>query len=310
MDQPLISVIIPHLNQLNRLEACLTSLEAQTVERSLFEIIVVDNGSSPGPEFIISRHPGVRLLYEHQPGPGPARNLGARSATADILCFVDADCRAHRDWLAAALRELAASAPGTILGGDVQIWRADPGKYTAIEVYETVFAYRQRLHVESHGYSGTGNLAVRRADFEKIGPFGGILLPEDRDWGQRARAASFRFKYVPDMIVFHPPQSSLRRLCIQWDREIRHALTRARQQSANWRLIWAARALVVLCSPIVHGFWIMAARRIDLLSRCKGLAVLIAIRAYRAWRMMALLGSPRSGVLWNRDAIVGADEAD
>src|SRR5215469_398039 len=172
MDEPLTSVIIPHLNQLNSLEACLSSLEAQTLERSLFEIIVVDNGSSPGPEFLISRHPGVRLLYEHQPGPGPARNLGANSATGNVLCFIDADCRAHRDWLAAALCELAASPPGTILGGDVQICRRDPTKYTAIEVYETVFAYRNRLHVESHGYSGTGNLVVRRSDFEKIGPFG------------------------------------------------------------------------------------------------------------------------------------------
>jgi hypothetical protein len=54
----------------------------------------------------------------------------------------------------------------------------------------------------------------------------------------------------------------------------------------------------------------LSARRIDLLSRCKGLAVLVAIRSYRAWRMATLLGSSKNGVLWNRDMMIGADEAD
>jgi glycosyltransferase involved in cell wall biosynthesis len=309
VNQALISVIIPHLNQVEGLEACLTSLETQTLERSLFEIIVVDNDSSPRPEVVISRHPGVRLLYEGKPGPGPARNLGARTTTAPVLCFIDADCRAHTDWLTVALASLASSPEGTILGGDVQIWRENQAKYTAIEVYESIFAYRQRLHIERHRYSGTGNLAVRRADFEKIGPFGGILLPEDREWGDRANAAGFTFKYIQKMIVFHPPQPSFKRLRIQWDRETRHALTRARGRSSNWRIYWIARALIIFFSPLVHGFWIITAKGIDPFSRIKGLAVLVAIRSFRAWRMLTLLASSRNGVLWNRDATVGADDA-
>ncbi len=307
---PSISVIIPHLNQLEALEACLASLEAQTLDPSRFEIIVVDNGSTPRPDAISARHPGVRLLHESTPGPGPARNLGAQNATAPVLCFIDADCRAHRGWLAVALRSLAASPAGTILGGDVQIWRNDQAKYSAIEAYESIFAYRQRLHIERHRYSGSGNLVVRRADFEKIGPFGGILLPEDREWGQRAVAAGFTFKYIPQMVVFHPAQPSFNHLCIQWDRDIRHELTRARQQGANWRFKWAARALVIFLSPAVHGLWMLSAGRMDLLSRCKGLEVLLAIRCYRAWRMATLMGSSSKGILWNRDAMIGADETD
>jgi glycosyltransferase involved in cell wall biosynthesis len=50
---PAISVIIPHLNQPDGLEACLASLDAQTLERGLFEVIVVDNGSDFIPEDII-----------------------------------------------------------------------------------------------------------------------------------------------------------------------------------------------------------------------------------------------------------------
>ncbi|HKF96462.1 MAG TPA: glycosyltransferase, partial [Gammaproteobacteria bacterium] len=45
----MISIIIPHLNQPDRLEACLSSLEAQNPNGVLFEIIVVDNGSETPP---------------------------------------------------------------------------------------------------------------------------------------------------------------------------------------------------------------------------------------------------------------------
>ena len=104
--KPLISVVIPHLNQPEALKACLSSLETQSLARCFFEIIVVDNGSVSIPEDIVANHAGTRLLRELRPGPGPARNLGVRSAIGDIIAFIDADCRAHRNWLRNALRAL------------------------------------------------------------------------------------------------------------------------------------------------------------------------------------------------------------
>jgi len=305
---PLISVIIPHLNQVDSLEACLNSLDAQTLERSLFEVIVVDNGSVSGLVALITRYPRIRLLHESEPGPGPARNRGAKFAGGDILCFIDADCRAHPEWLAVALRTLNSSPEGTILGGDVQIWRDNKERFTAIEAYESIFGYRQKMHVERFGFSGSGNLAVRHADFDQVGPFGGILFAEDKDWGNRARGVGFTFKYVSQMIVFHPARPSLRQLCVQWDRLIQHTLTMARSNS-YWRIRWASRAFAVLCSPIIDVREVMTSSQIKGLSaRAKALAVLVAIRSYRSWRMATLLLSANKGVLWNRDATVGKSE--
>lgn len=307
--KPLISVIIPHLDQLAGLDLCLRSLEAQTLERSLFEIIVVDNGSISRPEALISGRPGVRLLHETKPGPGPARNWGARNASGDILCFIDADCRAHPEWLAVALRAIRSSPEGTILGGKVPIWRDNERRYTAIEAYESIFNYRQQLHIERHGYSGTGNLVVRRDDFHKVGPFAGILLAEDMEWGRRARAAGFRFKYVPGMIVFHPARPSLRSVCTQWDRQIRHALTYA-QQKPYWRFHWTIRAVAVLFSPCIHAIQVVMTRRIRLSTRLKAAAVLLVIRSYRAWKMVTLLRASSKGVIWNRDAPISGIEME
>lgn len=299
LNRPLISVIIPHLNQPDGLDACLASLDAQNLARDLFEIIVVDNGSVSPPAETIARHPGVRLLCELQPGPGPARNAGAKFATGDVLAFIDADCRAHPEWLSTALQAIHLSPERTILGGDVRIWRDGKPDFTAIEAYESVFAYRLKLYIERHGYCGTGNLVTRRDAFETVGPFAGIECAEDMEWGQRARNAGFRFQYVPDMIVFHPARRSLRELYLQWDRHTQHFRNMADGMSA-WRMRWSLRALAILISPCVDFTKVLTSPRIEGAdARLKAIMVLFRVRAHRAWTMFSLLG-PRRTIVWNR----------
>ena len=297
--KPLISVVIPHLNQFEDLERCLSSLDAQTLERSQFEVIVVDNGSSSSPEAIVVRHPNARLLFETTPGPGPARNAGIRDAAGEVLALIDADCRAHPAWLANALRFLQSSPNKTILGGDVRIWR-DGQSLTAIAAYESVFAYRFKLYIEQHGFSGTGNLVVKRADFLNIGPFAGIDVAEDMAWGQRACAAGYRFRYVPEMIVFHPARRSLEELYQKWDRQIQHYLNMARDKP-GWKFRWIARALLVLGSPIVDTATVFNSDRIQgIPTRIKAIIVLCQVRAHRALKMLSLLYASEP-IVWNRN---------
>ncbi|CAH1669207.1 Glycosyl transferase family 2 [Hyphomicrobiales bacterium] len=295
----MISVIIPHLNQHDALEACLLSLDGQTLEPGQFETIVIDNGSQILPGEVVARHPGVRLVQEQRPGPGPARNMGAAIARGEILAFIDADCRADPNWLRTIEKTLTASGPGIALGGDVQIWRSQGDKLNAIEAYESVFAYRFKLYIEKHGYAGTGNLAVSRRDFEAVGPFDGIEVAEDMEWGRRARAAGLRFHYVPEMVVFHPARTTLQELYVKWDRQILHYWNAGDGKPA-WRLRWFARALLVLASPVAGVVTVLRSDRIDgIAARCRAIAVMIAIRVHRAATMLSLLRGNRS-VVWNR----------
>jgi GT2 family glycosyltransferase len=306
---PLVSVIIPHLNQTGDLAACLNSLAVQSLDRAQFEIIVVDNGSSALPQPIVDAHPGTRLLQEPTPGPGPARNTGVAAACGEIVAFIDADCRAHPNWLEAALRAVRSSPDRTIFGGDVRIWRDDQTRYTAIEAYESVFAYLQKMYIEQHGFSGTGNLMARRADFAAIGPFSGIQMAEDIEWGQRARAAGFAIKYVPDMIVYHPGRHSLRELFTKWDRHLQHYVNMAREKP-YWQIRWLARAAGVLASPVVAWTKLVTTDRLEgLVPRLKAFGVLVAVRAYRAYRMITLLPAQK-GVVWNRQAPVGLIDSE
>jgi GT2 family glycosyltransferase len=140
-----------------------------------------------------------------------------------------------------------------------------------------------------------------RSDFETIGPFAGIEVAEDVEWGRRACSAGFRFRYVPEMIVFHPARRSLEELYEKWDRQIQHALNMAQNRPA-WRFRWIARALLILGSPVIDTARVFNSDRIQgMPARLKAIAVLCKIRAHRAFKMLSSLHAGKS-IVWNRDA--------
>src|SRR5262249_2909854 len=89
----------------------------------------------------------------------------------------------------------------------------------------------------------------------------------------------------------------------KWDRHIQHDLNHARKDRA-WAVAWVLRAFAVLVSPAADFVKVLRSERIYGASvRVKALAVLIAVRAYRAWKMIAVLASGE-GVIWNRTEAV------
>lgn len=295
-DRAPLSVVVPHLNQPGALARCLASLAAQTEPPD--EIIVVDNGSRSLPETVCAAHPGVRLLAEPTPGPGPARNTGIRAARGAILAFIDADCRAAPDWIA-TIRAAFADPRAAVLGGDVRIDCADPDRPTVWEAYESVYAYRMDRYIAREGYTGTGNLAIRRAVWDAVGPFAGIGLAEDRDWGRRATAAGHDLRFVPAMRVWHPARASLAELAAKWDRHIGHEFAAAPSRGRLWLKALAMPASVLWEIPQIATTDRLHGPR----ARVLALAGLVAIRAHRMRAMLRLLvrgGAERLPAGWNR----------
>lgn len=282
------------------LARCLAALAAG--RRKPDEIVVVDNGSAELPEAVCAAHPGLRLLHEPEPGPGPARNRGIAATTGGILAFIDADCIADPGWLAAA--EAAMADPeATILGGDVRIALADPARLTALEAYESIYAYRMDRYIAKMGFTGTGNLVMRREVFADVGPFAGLAVAEDRDWGRRATARGYRIRYVAGMKVYHPARASFAEIERKWQRQTAHDLYDARAERFG-RVKWAAKMLALAASPLAEIPRILTDDRVSgPRSRLLAFAALARIRLYRAWLMARLLlgGDPdaMSGG-WNR----------
>jgi glycosyltransferase involved in cell wall biosynthesis len=95
-----LSVVIPALNEAQRLGVLLDRLQAQT--RPAEEIIIADAGSKDGTrELALSR--GAVVVPGGLPGAG--RNAGARVATGDLLLFLDADVLPPPDFIEKALSE-------------------------------------------------------------------------------------------------------------------------------------------------------------------------------------------------------------
>src|SRR3546814_17108421 len=88
-----ISVLVPHSDDVERLKLCLDALEAQSLLRSSFDIIVADTGS-PGGKQALAALSGdrARMVIVPEKGAGPARTGGVAQARGDILAFTDCAC--------------------------------------------------------------------------------------------------------------------------------------------------------------------------------------------------------------------------
>ncbi len=195
----MIAIVIPTLNE-PRLSETLAALAAQTARDLVEEIIVVgvqQNWSPP---------PGVQFVQTPQPvTAAEGRNLGAASARAADIVFLDADCIPQPDFVACMAGALA---DGVVVGG-AMILEQKP--YWLMCDNALVFA--RSLSGAPRGecdYLPSFALGLRRALFERVGGFdpaffgrGGIA--EDVDWSFRARELGARLLFEPSAQVAHRP---------------------------------------------------------------------------------------------------------
>lgn len=303
---PRVSVIIPHLNTPELLSRCLASVMAQRLDHGSIEVIVVDNGSRTLLDAVIADFPAACFLAEPRPGPGPARNRGIAFASAPVLAFIDADCRADAGWLQAAVDAVEADPDRAVVGGDVRIETHDARCFTPVEAYERVFGFRQKMYIEKRHFSVTANLAMAAPVAPIVGPFGGIDIAEDLDWGQRAHAAGYATRFFPQMRVWHPARADFAALARKWQRHITHEF-HDHQAAArpDWR--WLARALMMIASIVPDAVRTLASNRLTgLHNRWKALTMLARIRLFRARGMLQIAYTPAnarkgSGAdFWNR----------
>ena len=93
-----LSIIIPVHNREEHLKHCLRALSNQTIDRSEYEIIVVDDGSTDT-SGEVGRLSGANVIQTPHRGPGAARNAGIAQAKGEITVFLDADIVVKPDYL-------------------------------------------------------------------------------------------------------------------------------------------------------------------------------------------------------------------
>ncbi|MBS0630861.1 MAG: glycosyltransferase family 2 protein [Verrucomicrobia bacterium] len=111
-----LSVIIcAHNSHPGRLARTLAGLHAQTLPSERWELLLVDNASTP--PLVSPTLPRARLICENRPGLTYARRRGIRKADAPIAVFVDDDNVLAPDYLAQVLAIFAAHPTVGAIGG-------------------------------------------------------------------------------------------------------------------------------------------------------------------------------------------------
>ena len=197
------SVVIPCYRHVAELRWCLEGLRQQNLQ-DRFEVIVVESAAEPEVENVVRTYEGVRLARsDARLGPGPARNLGARLARADVLAFTDADCIPDRGWLAEAVNALGKGA--TVVGGPV----LDARPMHPVAVADNALQFSEWLPGRPEGpaehFPGC-NIAIHRSKFRQIGGFPEHLDVRGSDvlFCQKASARwPTGFRFSPTMMVRH-----------------------------------------------------------------------------------------------------------
>lgn len=221
---PRISVVVPSYNKRSILLRNLDALETQSLDSRMYEVIVVDDGSTDDTKQVaadMSYSYRYRYFYRHNEGASAARNFGVSMAEGSLIFFLDADIILSSDALSIHLE--AQSDEHCVLVAS----RILPGIQSSIDPVDLLF----QNHFDFGSESGrlhwrdlkTQALSVKRVHFFEIGPFDeNLRRGQDIEFGCRAVQRGFEIRYCPQAVGTHNHQLDMRARCETERRNQRH----------------------------------------------------------------------------------------
>ena len=188
--KPIISIIIPVLNEQAQINTTLSALfrlkGAETTE-----IIVVDGDTRGNTVSVIEYHHVVKILSPK--GRSMQMNEGARSANGDMLLFLHADTRLP--WT--AFCDITCILGEKDIAGGAFDLKID-GKGPGYRIIEKAASLRSRLTRLPYGDQA---IFVKKTWFIKTGGFLSVPLMEDINFMQRLNMAGANIKILPNPVL-------------------------------------------------------------------------------------------------------------
>jgi glycosyltransferase involved in cell wall biosynthesis len=173
MGEPTFSVVICTYNHAEALPAIIDSLCRQTLERSRYEIIVVDNNSTDATRAVVDaltrRHPGIRYCFEPAQGISHARNCGWKQARGLYVAYLDDDCRPPEEWLTVASEIIERHSP-MAMGGPYRTAFDGARPRWVTDYFNSFVPLKEPGFLERHEYGSLagGNVFFLRTVFEAV----------------------------------------------------------------------------------------------------------------------------------------------
>ena len=218
LETPDLSVVICTYNRAELLRLALATLLQQSPPNLIYEVIVVDNNSTPETRAVVDdiaqRDSRVRYIRETRQGNAYARNTGVAHARAPIVAFLDDDVTVRDHWLEIIPRTFKETNAGFIGGKVLPRWEEPPPSWLDVANWAPIAALdygdsRFEITAGNPVCLLTANIAFKKDVFAKHGEFSPALQRardsigslEDHEFLLRLLRAGVAGLYVPEMIV-------------------------------------------------------------------------------------------------------------
>jgi len=210
-----ISIIVPYYKDYQRLLSLLSALNEQTLPKSKWEILLINNDSAQPlilEEFYFQNLP-LFIFSESKPGSYVARNKGISEAKGKILAFTDSDCVPDKDWLKNAFKFFQSDFKHEIgvLTGPIQLFYKNPNSLSDTEIFEKYTAFT----TEAYSKSGRAITANWFSYADVIHEFNGFdsTLKSNGDSELSGRISQrYQVAYQANIIIKHPARYELAEL--------------------------------------------------------------------------------------------------
>lgn len=206
-----ITVVIPTYNRGKQLPETVRLIMEQSVPRSEYDVIVVDNRSSDQTrammDALCQRYDNLAYAYQKKPGAAPTRNEGIRRTSTPLVLFIDDDILATPTLIEEHLRGHA-QGPCSVLGHISVNWEESPSRflrYLKESEDQNTFKFLDPKQT-SFAYFYTGNVSCRTEALQKVGGYDEgftVYGVEDIDLGYRLEMYGERMIYRQEAAAVH-----------------------------------------------------------------------------------------------------------
>lgn len=244
---PLVSVIIPALNEEDGITKSANSVLSLDYPKTKLELMLINDGSSDRTlakmQAVVKNNPGRRIVIVDNAeniGKGASLNKGIKTAKGEFLACLDADSIIDKDTLMKQLHVYETSPKDLAIVTPAMKVAKPKGLLRSLQWIEYVFAIfvgRLMSSVDTMTVAPGPFSLYRTAILRKVGGFDENNPAEDMEVAYRMQKHHYKIKQCYDGYVYTNPPATIRELAHQrrsrWYRGSMHNLIKYRKMVLN-----------------------------------------------------------------------------